>query len=172
MLAGWTLCTIDRAHSWPVSGDERGKVINRFIGQYAFLSNFYPTYIKLDGSIYPSVENAYQASKTINPKERYPFLDCKPNVSKKIGRLISIRPDWDNIRLVIMRELLDQKFHKKDMKELLLMTGDQELIEGNWWGDKFWGVCQGEGRNELGKMLMDIRKGLSMENTEEAKYGY
>jgi predicted NAD-dependent protein-ADP-ribosyltransferase YbiA (DUF1768 family) len=46
---------------------------------------------------------------------------------------------------------------------MLIDTGDQELIEGNWWGDVIWGVCNGKGENHLGKILMEVRKELKGE---------
>jgi predicted NAD-dependent protein-ADP-ribosyltransferase YbiA (DUF1768 family) len=43
---------------------------------------------------------------------------------------------------------------------MLKATGDEELVEGNWWNDTFWGVCNGVGENNLGKLLMKIRAEL------------
>ena len=57
-----------------------------------------------------------------------------------------------------MRDALIQKFSDKKLQKKLIDTGDAELIEGNWWGDKFWGVCEGEGENHLGKLLMEVRE--------------
>ena len=42
----------------------------------------------------------------------------------------------------------------------LLTTGDAKIVEGNTWGDTFWGVCGGVGENHLGKVLMRIRAEL------------
>ena len=41
-------------------------VILEFKGEYAFLSNFYPSTFILDGKIYPTVEHYFQAQKTTN----------------------------------------------------------------------------------------------------------
>jgi predicted NAD-dependent protein-ADP-ribosyltransferase YbiA (DUF1768 family) len=61
-----------------------------------------------------------------------------------------------------MREILIAKFSQnEDIKGKLLATGDTELIEGNTWGDTFWGVCRGEGTNWLGKLLMEVRTEIS-----------
>jgi len=58
-----------------------------------------------------------------------------------------------------MFDLLCQKFYNDPrLKELLRATGDAELVEGNWWGDTFFGVCKGTGENHLGKMLMQVRE--------------
>ena len=69
--------------------------------------------------------------------------------------------DWENIKIGIMEGLLWSKFSANaDLAAMLLLTGNIELVELNWWNDKFWGVCDktGEGRNELGKVLMRVRE--------------
>jgi ribA/ribD-fused uncharacterized protein len=71
-----------------------------------------------------------------------------------------MRDDWNDIKIDVMRDLLQEKFSDDDLRELLLATGDAELIEGNTWNDYFWGVCLGEGQNWLGKLLMEVRKEL------------
>ena len=47
-----------------------------------------------------------------------------------------------------------------NLGKLLIETQNEEIIEGNDWDDTFWGVCNGEGQNNLGKILMQIRKEL------------
>ena len=57
-----------------------------------------------------------------------------------------------------MSSIVFEKFYRnKELRKKLLETGDRYLEETNWWGDDFWGVCNGEGRNELGKILMKVR---------------
>ena len=135
--------------------------ISSFKGEYEWLSNFYPAKVELCGIIYPSVEHAYQAAKTLEYEERKPFFQVpviSSAESKKLGRKLSIRPDWENIKLQIMEDLLIQKFAVPELKEKLLQTGDKLLVEGNWWGDSFWGVDSRKGGlNHLGKLLMKIR---------------
>jgi ribA/ribD-fused uncharacterized protein len=71
-----------------------------------------------------------------------------------------MRDDWDDVKLGIMRDLVSRKFKQnKDLRLMLEATGDQELVEGNTWNDTFWGVCNGEGCNWLGKILMEVRDG-------------
>lgn len=142
--------------------------ITKFAGEHFFLSNFYPCFIKHEGYIYPSVENAYQAYKTLDLNARNVFLDCKPNKAKKIGQTLTLRPNWDIIKVPLMKGLLYQKFNKPEFKELLLGTGDTELVEGNWWGDTFWGVCHGEGKNVLGTLLMELREDLYIQSIGES----
>jgi len=57
-----------------------------------------------------------------------------------------------------------EKFKQEDLKQMLLDTGDQELVEGNTWNDTFWGVCRGEGQNNLGKILMKVRMELRQQS--------
>ena len=134
------------------------KKINSFSGEYAFLSNFYPAKVVYMGVEFPTVEHAYQAAKSAYPQIRKSFLQCKtPGEAKRAGRKIPMREDWMVIRVSVMRNLLNQKFADPVLRELLMKTAPAELIEGNWWGDTFWGVCRGEGKNVLGKLLMEIR---------------
>ena len=137
--------------------------IDSFSGEYKFLSNFYPCKygIKLDNSVYPSVEHAYQAAKTLDKTDRKNFLHCKPGEAKRLGKKLKIRNDWEKIKINLMYLLNKQKYLKdSSLKEKLLNTQDLELIEGNDWGDTFWGVYNNKGRNELGKILMKIRNEL------------
>ena len=128
-----------------------------FRQQYSFLSNFYACDIEMeDGIIYPSVEHAYVASKTLNMGERVSVLNMTPGQAKRYGRTISIRPDWDTYRLEIMLVLLRKKFAIPSLAKKLLAIVEP-IVEDNYWGDTFWGVCKGEGRNELGNLLMQVQ---------------
>lgn len=135
--------------------------IDKFDGEHRWLSNFFscPVHLSEDEQ-YPSVEAAYQAAKTMDPEKRKRFQTAKPAEAKRWGKILPIRPDWNTYRLGVMEDLLRQKFSVPFFAEKLLATGEEELIEGNWWGDTFWGVCKGEGENNLGKLLMKIRKEL------------
>ena len=63
-----------------------------------------------------------------------------------------------------MLEIVRSKFKQnKDLAKKLIETGDAYLEEGNWWGDKIWGVCNGEGENRFGKILMQVREELKNE---------
>lgn len=141
-------------------------MINSFKGKYAWLSNFYPCdNITLHGIKYPSVENAYQAAKTLNSEEREQFETCSSAQAKHLGKKITLREDWDEeCRLVTMMFLNFQKYYfNEDLKQKLLDTGEEELVEGNYWNDTFWGVCKGKGKNHLGLILMEIREQLQNE---------
>ena len=142
-------------------------MINKFKGEHEWLSNFYPCPISYRMVVYPSVEHAYQASKTLVLSERIRIKNThyagdakKMGGPKEKGGIVTLRPNWDGIKLQIMEYLLRQKFAIPALRDRLIATGSQELIEGNWWGDTFWGVCKGNGENHLGKLLMKIRSEL------------
>lgn len=134
-------------------------MISSFRDEYFFLSNFYPVEIKLDGIVYPNAEATFQAQKTLDVEERRKFSMLKnPVQAKRLGRKVKLRDDWKEVKLDIMTEIVSQKFlQHPHLIEMLLQTGDEELVEGNKWGDRFWGVCKGKGENHLGKILMKIR---------------
>lgn len=134
-------------------------MISSFRDEYFFLSNFYPVEIKLDGIVYPNAEAAFQAQKTFDVEERRKFSMLRnPVQAKRLGRKVKLRDDWEEVKLDIMTEVVSQKFlQHPHLIEMLLQTGDEELVEGNKWGDRFWGVCKGKGENHLGKILMKIR---------------
>jgi ribA/ribD-fused uncharacterized protein len=137
-------------------------MIKEFQGEYRWLSNFYPVTVELYGEYYPSVENAYQAAKSSDYNYREFCKLCTPGASKKQGRLQDIRPDWNAVRMDIMEALLRQKFNQEPFKQKLIDIGDQPIVEGNNWGDVFWGVSlkSGKGENNLGKLIMKIQSEL------------
>jgi ribA/ribD-fused uncharacterized protein len=134
-------------------------VINAFTCGNRFLSNFYPSEVEYDGVSYPTIEHAFQAAKSTDPLVREMVRAAgSPAEAKKRGRQLTLRADWDACRIDVMRELLAYKFAPgSHLADRLIATGNQELVEGNWWGDRFWGVCEGRGENHLGKLLMEIR---------------
>lgn len=134
----------------------RRRIIDKFEGDFAFLSNF----DKHDGW---TVEHYYQAAKTDDPEWVAKILLAPtPAKAKKLGRQAPLRKTWENEKVVVMLSLLRLKFRKTALAKKLLATGNAELIEGNWWGDTFWGVCKGQGKNMLGKLLMQVRAELRM----------
>lgn len=139
-------------------------VINSFSGAYRFLSNFYPSKVEWEGVEYPTVEHAFQAAKTRDPRERQTVKYCKtPGDAKRAGRKVTMQQGWDCIRLDVMLKLLAQKFDKDknpELHQMLKDTGDAVLIEGNTWGDTFWGKVDGVGQNWLGKLLMFVRDSI------------
>lgn len=140
--------------------------VNSFSGDFAFLSNFWERPVKVDTLTFASVEHAYQAAKCDDYTDVQKFLN--PNLScagaKRLGRKVRLRHDWERIKDEVMLKCVRAKFKDEFLAKLLLNTGDAELVEGNWWGDRYWGVCKGEGQNKLGKILMLVRKELRNES--------
>lgn len=135
-----------------------------FFNKYWFLSNFYSHPIEYEGISYPSSEHAYQAAKTFNIEERKQIAVLKtPGESKRAGRRVTLRPDWESIKISVMEEIVRIKFKDPMLRQKLIDTGSMVLIEYNTWNDTFWGVCRGKGRNELGKILMKIRRDFILE---------
>lgn len=137
-------------------------MIYGFTGAYRWLSNFWPCVIRMSGVDYPTAEHAYQAAKTLNKEDRLAISQLStPGQAKKAGRALDIRPNWDDIKLKAMKAIVMYKFKYNDeLRNLLLATGEEEIMETNYWGDTFWGVCNGIGQNHLGKILMEVRKEL------------
>jgi ribA/ribD-fused uncharacterized protein len=137
-------------------------VIDSFFGPYRFLSNFEPCTVEYDGMTYNCSEAAYQAAKTTDVSLRIAFTTMNGSKAKFAGQKLPIRADWNDVKVDVMYQIVKDKFSRNpELKEKLLSTGTLQLIEGNYWGDKFWGVCNGEGENHLGKILMRVRRELS-----------
>jgi ribA/ribD-fused uncharacterized protein len=137
-----------------------------FKGDYEFLSNFYPSKVYYEGAQYPTVEHAYQAAKTNDLSQREKILKASgPGGAKKIGQSVAMRKDWEDVKIKIMKDLVRQKFENRRLR-INLLGIDGIIQEGNFWGDTFWGICKGKGRNELGIILMSIRSEL------RNKYGH
>ena len=138
--------------------------INSFRDNYYFLSNFYECPVTYNGLTYRNNEAAFQAQKCINPKDREQFCNISASESKKLGRTVCLRKDWEDIKIQIMKDIVMAKFtQNEDLKEKLLSTGNIYFEEGNTWGDRIWGTVNGVGANNLGKILMNVRKELQLE---------
>lgn len=135
--------------------------IGEFQGQYRFLSNFWPCKVVYMAIEFGSVEAAYQASKCAITSDIVRFAKLSPGDSKRLGRIITLRDDWERVKLSMMMDFVQQKFTRDEfLRSMLLSTDDAELIEGNYWNDTYWGVCRGKGENHLGKILMMVRESL------------
>lgn len=140
---------------------DKTHVISGFFGEYHFLSNFWPSNITIVGISYKNVEAAYQASKTYNLDTRREFSNLDPKAAKAHGRTIELHDGWGDMAKISSMELcLRAKFNIPHLRYRLIATHPLELIETNSWGDKFWGVSHGGGRNTLGKLLMMVRDEL------------
>lgn len=136
--------------------------IARFENEHHYLSNFYLAPVQIYGWTFPSVEHAYQAMKSSNPAKEWPyFLGGSPGAAKKLGQSIQLRTDWEQVKFAIMSALVYDKFMRHpDLAQKLRETVDAPLIEGNGWGDVYWGVCNGVGENKLGQILVSVREEL------------
>lgn len=134
-------------------------MIDRFDGEYAFLSNYSASPFRVDYVLFPTMEHYFQANKADNQNDylRIAYAPT-PGEAKRLGRKIQLRPDWEKIKDNIMLTGLRKKFADPELRNLLLATGDEELVEGNYWRDTYWGVCNGVGQNKLGKLLMQVRE--------------
>ena len=144
-------------------------VIDEFRGRWYFLSNFSECKIEFQGITYPTVEHYYVAMKSncdqmINGKY-YTSADFRemiakikePAIVKKIGQQIKVRKDWSEKKLEFMNFAIREKFKDENLAEKLKSTGNSLLVENNLWKDTFWGVLNGKGENQLGKILMKVR---------------
>ena len=140
-------------------------MIMQFRGRYYFLSNFYPHKFVYGDVEYYNSEAAFQAQKCINEAEKLALSNMEsPMEAKKYGKTVALREDWENVKNDVMYSVLMAKFSSdEELKRKLLDTGEEELVEGNTWGDSYWGydLKKNEGKNILGKTLMQVRKDLS-----------
>lgn len=143
--------------------------IDSFDGEFAFLSNFYPAPVNFDGRCYPNNEAAFQAQKCPERRDEFIALGQQPGKQKRLGRKVPLRPDWEDVKDDVMHAICLCKFAQNPgLAQKLLATGNAELIEGNYWHDHYWGICNGTGQNKLGKILMQIR--AEFQNGTALKY--
>lgn len=140
--------------------------ITSFKRKYFFLSNFYSAPVIYKDFRFENNEAAFQSTKC--PERMSEFCGLNPQRAKQLGRRVKLRPDWESVKFDVMYEVCLAKFSQHpDLRAKLITTGDAELVEGNTWGDRVWGVCGGVGENHLGKILMRIRKELRVLSNKE-----
>ncbi|KAJ3215067.1 hypothetical protein HDU67_000847 [Dinochytrium kinnereticum] len=143
------------------TNDPTADTITTFRGQYGFLSNFHPHTILLDGIIYKTSENANHAAKCLNHTDKNAFSDVEPREAKRMAQSVDLRPDWEEVKVGVMDTILRIKFEpRSELASKLARTYPKDIVEVNTWGDRFWGVSKGKGKNHLGKLLMTIRQEL------------
>ena len=134
---------------------------------YGIFGNFDTKHpITLKGKVWPSTEHYFQAQKFAGTEyEEKVRLTEKPRDAAAMGRdrLLPLRKDWEQVKDDVMREAVRAKFTQyKDLRNILVETYDDELIEhttnDNYWADG----GDGSGKNMLGKILMEIRKELTI----------
>ncbi len=131
---------------------------------YGVFSNFSAHAFELEGQVWPTTEHYFQAMKFEDEEYREQVRAAKaPKIAAQMGRDRSrpLRADWETVKQDVMRGALRAKFSSHaGLRELLLSTGDEEIIE-NAPGDYYWGAgADGSGKNMLGKLLMELRSDL------------
>lgn len=130
-----------------------------------FLSNMYSHPITFKGYTYSCAEAAFQAQKNLNMCHLFQNVDGY--VAKKLGKSILLRDDWGRVKVDIMYDIITEKFKDIELRDKLLATGNEVLIEGNTWGDTFWGMVKSgnnySGSNVLGQILMEVRNDINEE---------
>lgn len=133
-----------------------------FKGEHFFLSNFYEHPVSVFGLTFRNNEAAFQSQKC--PERAREFCNLTASQAKSLGRRVKLRPDWEEVKNKIMYKVCEVKFSDPVLREKLLNTTPFNLIEGNTWGDMYWGQVfisdEWVGRNKLGKILMSIRETL------------
>lgn len=142
-------------------------MIKQFQGEYRWLSNFWVSPMRITIHQFPisvtakTVEHLFQACKTLDEEQFKTVINCTtPSDAKRMGRTVTLRDDWDDIKIDVMCKALKSKFNQNaELKQKLIDTGDEHIQEGNYWHDTFWGVDlkTDEGQNHLGKLLMELR---------------
>ncbi len=129
---------------------------NSFRGDWSFLSNFYECKIVYEGYIFNNAESAFQAQKCISEVDK--FIGINGSTAKRLGKKVTLRPDWNDVRDDIMYKIVRAKFEQNpELRDKLINTYPFEIVERNKWGDTYWGVCNGIGENKLGEILESIR---------------
>lgn len=145
-----------------------------FSGPNRFLSNFWFCNIRFEGVLYPSTEHAFQAAKTLSTAHRKSIAQaCSAADAKRLGRRVSLRPDWDQVRTAVMLEINRQKYSQQILRRALLATQSRPIFEVTTrWNDQIWGVVQlpgGDyiGANRLGRILTCLRAEILMAQDDE-----
>lgn len=144
---------------------ERGAILG-FQGQHRFLSNFWPAPVEAYRIRFPTVEHAYVASK-IHPGHDAPSRAAarermmaiarteSPGAVKRLGRALPLRPDWEEVKIGFMTELVCRKFDgHPDLAQMLIDLGDVPIIELNRHGDTIWGMVMSGGDDMLGRNML------------------
>lgn len=140
-------------------------MICEFIRKHRFLSNFSPSIIRMHQKPYPTAEHLFQALKTNDLVQRENIrCSLSPGIAKQKGQRVTLRPGWEKIKDGIMLLIIKAKFDQNcNLVQRLVDTYPNELVEGNYWHDNYWGDClcdkcsMIEGQNKLGNILVIVR---------------
>jgi len=130
--------------------------------KYGCFSNFSPHGFEVDGVWWRTSEHFFQAQKFAGTPHAEAVRQVKtPKDAARMGRKRSLplRLDWNSVKDDIMRRGVLRKFETHaDIREVLLSTGDELIVE-NSPIDYYWGCgADGSGKNMLGQILMELRE--------------
>src|SRR5262245_28354201 len=139
--------------------------------EYDCFSNFSPHPIQLQGKTWPTSEHYFQAQKFAGAPDEEEIRQSKsPMIAARMGRdrKRPLRQDWESVKDSIMHEAVLAKFTQHaDLREILLATGDATIVE-HTKNDSYWGDGgDGKGKNQLGRILMQVRNELRSESGSE-----
>lgn len=135
--------------------------ITKFRGDYNFLSTMYECDIRWLDLDFDCLESAIAASMTLDRDIQELIATMEVEKVQQLSKVFDVRDDWDDIKIPVVTKLTEIKFTSNiGLYNRLLATGGMEIIEGNDFYETFWGMCNGEGRNEYGKILMRLRRDL------------
>lgn len=129
---------------------------------YGYMNNFCKASMFIYGRWWRNVEAAYQAQKTTVADEYDSIWICPtPRMARDMGQKVTMRPDWNDVKITVMYECVLAKFTQNhELREQLLSTGDEDIVEDSPV-DSFWGCgVDGAGKNHLGKILVQVREDL------------
>lgn len=133
--------------------------------EYKVFSNFHVGPYEIDGKDWPTTEHYFAAMKTMDESDRESIRKAStPGDAKSMGRVVALRPDWEQVKYDVMLTALRSKFSNyPDLRKILLDTSDALIYEDSPY-DKVWGTGErggvGSGQNLLGKALMQVRAEL------------
>lgn len=138
--------------------------------EYGCFSNFSRHGFQLDNKYWKTSEHYFQAQKFAGTKYEDKVRESRsPKEAAQLGRRrdFPLRKDWESVKDDVMRRAVLAKFQKhEDIRQILLDTGDKELVE-NAPGDYYWGCGKdGSGKNMLGIILMEVRDQLRLSSKE------
>lgn len=146
-------------------------VIERFVGTYFFISNYYRCKILYRGLTYHCVQDAFYAQQCRDEEDKAYFTKYHPTKSKYMAEMLPNRDDWEEVKERIMYEILYCKFTQNiQLRTRLKATGNKELLYVNTVGDTYWGIHNGEGQNILGKLLMCVRTETQLSCKKRKEY--
>lgn len=139
--------------------------------EFYALSNFSSFMLFWNGHDWMTSEHAYHSEKFTDPAVLEELKQARSaHAAMQIARKHAdkVRPDWDAIKLEVMKRILQAKVEQHEyVRRKLLQTGDRVLVEDSW-RDDFWGWGPNrDGANHLGRLWMQVRTEIRIENRKD-----